>query len=278
MIWWFTARSHGASISPWVRNWIRSSKINRLIILLPFVVAWITAWTVAAILAKSTAVPVLVMATVPFIFWVLEFFLDGRITGGEIRKMMTQKDVVLATRAEYIGGHPRLPHGRFVYLTLSGTRENPILTIVFPTDTPPDENFEIPLLDIDKHEPKAEEAESPAADLLAVLSEKPGKMFAEERVTLNVRYQGLAGRKHIVEFSSFFHGGDEVRNWRNYLVCAQAEADTGVTPRQPWKSLDPDPALAHTVALEEVAHGSRNGTGNGSTAEGSPSRSAFERR
>jgi hypothetical protein len=278
MIWWFTAKNHEASISPWVRNWLRSSMINRLLALAPLAVGWWIFWGFIAALAKSSGLFGF-MAIVPFGFWLLDGFIDARITSGEIKKLMTRDDVVLATRAEYIGGHPRLPHGRFAYLTLAGSRENPALTLLFPGGDPKyDELFEVPLLDIDKHDAKTEDGESPAAELLASLSEKPGKMFAEERVTLNVRYQGLAGRKHIVELSSFYHGGDEVRNWRNYLVCAQAEADTGITPRQPWKSLQ-SAILANTVPLEEVSigHGS-NGTGNGSKTEGSPARSAFDRR
>jgi hypothetical protein len=278
MIWWFTARSHEASISPWVRNWIRSSMINRLFALAPLAISWWIAWAFIAALAKSSGLFGF-MAIVPFGFWLFDGFIDARVTSGEIKKLMTRDDVVLATRTEYIGGHPRLPHGRFAYLTLAGSRENPSLTLLFPGNEPTthDELFEVPLLDIDKHDPKTEDGESPAAELLASLSEKPGKMFAEERVILNVRYQGLAGRKHIVELSSFYHGGDEVRNWRNYLVCAQAEADTGITPRQPWKSLQ-SAILANTVPLEEVSigHGNGNGTGNGSKEQSS--RSAFERR
>ena len=288
MIWRFTAGSHEASISPWVRNWIRSSMINRLFALFPLACVWWFAWAFIAAIAKSSGLFGF-MAIVPFLFWLLDGFVDARVTSGQLKKLMTRDDVVLATRAEYIGGHPRLPHGRFMYLTLSGTREQPFLTIVFPSagelvsddgewrlGESSHELFEVPLLDIDKHDAKAEEGESPAAELLASLSEKPGKMFSEERVTLNVRYQGLAGRKHIVELSSFYHGGDEVRNWRNYLVCAQAEADTGITPRLPWKSLQ-SAIMANTVPLEEVSigHGS-NGTGNGSKERST--RSAFDRR
>lgn len=276
MIWWFTARSHEASISPWVRNWIRSSMVNRLFALAPLAIGWWIAWALIAAIAESSELFGF-MAILPFIFWLADGFVDARVTSGQIKTLMERPDVVLATRSEYIGGHPRLPHGRFAYLTLAGTREDPALTLLFPgNEQTPDELFEVPLLDIDKHEAKSEEGESPAAELLASLSEKPGKMFAEERVTLNVRYQGLAGRKHMVELSSFYHGGDEVRNWRNYLVCAQAEADTGITPRLPWKSLQ-SAIIANTVPLEEVSfgHGS-NGTGNGSKEYSS--RSAFDRR
>jgi hypothetical protein len=54
MVWWFTARSHEASISPWVRNWIRSSMINRLFALAPLAVGWWIAWAFIAALAKSS--------------------------------------------------------------------------------------------------------------------------------------------------------------------------------------------------------------------------------
>jgi hypothetical protein len=251
--------------------------INRLFALFPLAVAWWLFWGFIAALSKSSGLFGF-MAMVPFGFWLLDGFVDARVTSGQIKKLMTRDDVVLATRAEYTGGHPQLPHGRFAYLTLAGTRENPALTLLFPGNEPTthDELFEVPLLDVDKHDSKTDEAESPAGELLASLSEKPAKMFAEERVTLNVRYQGLGGRKHIVELTSFYHGGDEVRNWRNYLVCAQAEADTGVTPRLPWKSLRSG-IIATTLPLEEVSAGhDGNGTGNGSKERSS--RSAFDRR
>ncbi len=273
MVWWFTAKSHEASISGPVRNWLRASGLDKFILFLPITILFIVVGEIFAYLAESDALAVIVLI-LPFGFWALDAIVDQRITDGDIKKMMTRKDIVLATRAEYIGGHPRLPHGRFVYLTLSGSRENPLLTMLFPgNEMIAEETYEIPLLDLDKAESKSETAESLAGSLLASISEKPGKMFAEERVTLNVRYQGLAGRKHIVELSSFYHGGDEVRNWRNYLVCAQAEADTGITPRQPWKSLQSG-ILATTVPLE-VGHDG-NGTGNGSKEQ--PARRAFERR
>jgi len=214
------------------------------------------------------------------IAWIVDAIVDKRVTTGAIARLMARDDVVLATRAEYIGGHPRLPHGRFVYLTISGTRENPILSMLFPGNEKLDEEtFEIPLLDLDKMDEKKGEAESITGSILAAISEKPGKVLAGERVMLTIRYQGPGGRRHLVEFSSFYHGNDEVRNWRNYLVCAQAEADTGIEPRGPWKSLQPEePVLAGTVPMGEVSHdGSGNGTGNGQ-APSARSRSAFDRR
>jgi len=280
MVWWLTARTHMSSISGPVRNWLRSSGLDKFILFLPITVAVIIVGEIFAYLVKSDVLAVVAFIA-PFSFWAIDAVLDQRVTGGDINKMMARDDVVLATRAEYVGGHPRLPHGRFVYLTLSGTRENPILTMVFPgNETIAEEIFDIPLLDLDKAESKSETAESLAGSLFASISEKPGKMFAGERVVLNVKYQGPGGRKHLVELSSFFHGNDEVRNWRNYLVCAQAEADTGVEPRQPWKSLKSEGPLAGTVPLEEVAHHvngvNGNGTGNGSKER--EASSAFDRR
>jgi hypothetical protein len=131
MIWWFTARSHEASISPWVRKWIRSSMINRLLALFPYACIWWVGWAIIAALAKSPELFGL-MAIVPFLFWLLDGLVDGWVTSGQLKNFMERRDVVLATRSEYIGGHPRLPHGRFTYLTLSGSRENPLLTIVLP--------------------------------------------------------------------------------------------------------------------------------------------------
>jgi hypothetical protein len=32
-------------------------------------------------------------------------------------------------------------------------------------------------------------------------------------------------------------GSAKVQNWRNFVVCIQAEADMGKSPYGPWKSL-----------------------------------------
>jgi len=276
MVWWLTARNHAASISGWVRGYLRASGVDKFLFLLPVAAVWSFGWLLLALIAGEGNFMGFAMISL-FVAWVVDAIVDKRFTTGEISRLMTRDDVVLATRAEYIGGHPRLPHGRFVYLTISGTRENPILTILFPGNKlVAEETFEIPLLDLDKMDEKSETAESLTGSILASISEKPGKMLSGERVTLSVRYQGPGGRKHLVELSSFYHGNDEVRNWRNYLVCTQAQADTGIEPRQPWKSLQPEPQLAHTAPLEEVAHGSGNGPGDESPDR--RNRSAFDRR
>ncbi len=51
---------------------------------------------------------------------------------GQGHKYIHSDDVIMATRCEYQGGHPQLPHGRFAYLLLEGTREDPNITIGFP--------------------------------------------------------------------------------------------------------------------------------------------------
>ena len=201
---------------------------------------------------------------VPWIFWVADAIVDHYHTNGDIANLMTQPHVVLATRAEYVGGHPKLPHGRFCYLTLRGTLQNPMLTMEFPNQNAEPERFDVPLLDIAKTTHKADAEQTIAGTVLASLNERAGRFFSGERVTLTVDYQGPGGRKHKVDLTSFFRGGDEVRNWRNYLVCAQAEADYGEKPFQPWKSLSP----------EEVKADDADRPGD----KVQPARRAFERR
>ncbi len=291
MVWLFTKCSHLSSIG-WARSWIRSSAIDRLLRVSVFGVPWAI---VSALIASATgsAIVFLVIGLLPWYVWLLDAAVDHYHTNGDLQKLTSRDDVVLATRAEYVGGYPQLPHGRFCYLTLRGTKENPMLTILFPkgvsyglinplapepdgprlvpgaTTIRTDDTFNVPLLDISRTTEKAETFESLTGQLLASLSEKPGKIFSEERVTLNIQYQGAEGRKHIVELTSFFRGADEVRNWRNYLVCAQAEADTGIKPFAPWKSLRPAPATPEEVPPDD-------GSGDGSKLQ--PARRAFERR
>jgi hypothetical protein len=234
-------------------------------------IPWWGFWFVFSVMSRSTS-PIALMGWVPWLFWIVDAIVDHFHTNGDINNLMARDDVVLATRAEYVGGHPRLPHGRFAYLALRGTRQNPSLALSFPTQDGKGELFDIPLLDISDTKPQAEREESLTQQmlepLLASLSSRPGPLFKGERVTLNVGYQGASGRKHTVEFTSFFRGNDEIRNWRNYLICAQAEADTFVVPHAPWKSLKDEPAP------KEVTSG--DGSRDGDKVQ--PARRAFERR
>jgi hypothetical protein len=265
MIWWFASSDHEFAISGWVRNWLRSSFADRSLQVLFLSVPWWMGWAVLSALAKN-AVPFLLAGSIPVSLLLLDAIIDHYYTNGKIDGLMRLGDVVLATRAEYVGGHPELPHGRFAYLTIEGTRENPRLTIIFPNPDG-DDAFDIPLLDLDKTKQTSEKAESLAGSLLASLTDRPSRFLSNDRVTLNVDYQGSGGRKHKVELTSFFRGADEIRNWRNYLICAQAEADTGVKPYGPWKS------LKRERKRKEPSH---DGTGNGGKVP--PARRAFERR
>lgn len=271
MVWWFSKNAHFLAISSWVRSWLRGSATDRLIQISVPGVLWAVIWAVLTYEPDAERL-FFIVGLAPWYFWALDAVVDRFLTIAELGRLTSRDDVVLATRAEYVGGHPRLPHGRFAYLILRGHRENPLLTIDLPRfEKAADgreisDSFDIPLLDITKTAPKSEHEESLTGTLLATLTEKPGHLFAAERVTLNVDYQGPGGRKHKVELTSFFRGNDEIRNWRNYLVCAQAEADTGVKPFGPWKSLKPAP--------EEVISHAPSGDGDKVPAKSR----AFERR
>lgn len=243
---------------------MRASFPDRVVLMFILGMPWWFFWALVSAAVGDTT-PLGLFGSLPWLFLILDAIVERIVTSGDITRMTAKGDVVLATRAEYVGGHPQLPHGRFAYLTLRGDREIPLLTIYFPSQDGDGDSFDIPVLDIDKTKPESEKEASLSGTLLATLTEKPGRFFGE-RVTLNVDYQGPGGRKQKVELTSFFHGADEIRNWRNYLICAQAEADTGNTPFGPWKSLKSTPQ-------EET---SDDGAGDGSKVQ--PSRRAFERR
>jgi len=265
MVWLLTKASHSASIGGWARQWLSGSATDRLIQISVPGVFWAVVWGALAFSGDSDTL-FYTVGLAPWYFWVLDAVVDHLHTNGELSKLMSREDVVLATRAEYVGGHPLLPHGRFAYIMIRGSQQNPLLSIHFPSVQGDGENFDVPLLDFEKTEPKSEREQSLTETLLASLDERAGGLFKSERVTLNVDYHGLGGRKHRVELTSFFRGNDEIRNWRNYLVCAQAEADTGVKPFGPWKSLKPAP--------EEVISHAPSGDGSKVPA----ARRAFERR
>ncbi len=239
--------------------------IDRFFITLVMGVPWWIFWAIVSA-AGHSAVPLALFGWAPWLFWFLDAAIDHYHVNGDITELMRQPHVVLATRAEYVGGHPLLPHGRFCYLTLRGTQENPMLTMEFPNQNAEPDRFDVPLLDIAKTTPKAEPEQTLTGAVLASLNERAGRFFSGERVTLTVDYQGPGGRKHKVDLTSFFRGADEIRNWRNYLVCAQAEADTGTKPFGPWKSLKSAP--------KEVA--TDDGDRQGDKVQ--PARRAFERR
>ena len=287
MVWWFSSTRHGLAIRSWVRQWVGGTMLDRwLQISVPGFV-WFAFWFYLALALYSGAGEngsggiffFLIIATIPWWLWLADMVVDHFHVQADLQKYTSADDVIMATRCEYEGGHPQLPHGRFAYLLLEGTREDPNITIGFPAppgQTP--DHFSMPLLDYAGSKQESRQHESPMGDAVAnmlgemtqnaSLKEAAGKFLRPERVTLTVLYQGAAGRKHEVELTNFFHGNGEIRNWRNYLICAQAEADTGIVPFGPWKSLKPG-----TPPGEE---GPSDPTRDG--PERPPRRSAFARR
>ncbi|MEX2246944.1 MAG: hypothetical protein WEC75_09670 [Dehalococcoidia bacterium] len=262
MIWWYTSTRHESSIGSFARTWIGGSLLDRLVIASMYGSVTIVVAMGLGLLSRSPEAFVFffLAGTTPWWFWVYDTIIDHYHVRGDLAKYLAQDDVVLATRCEYIGGHPELPHGRFAYLLLEGSRQNPNLTLGFPA--PPGQPmifFSMPVLDLTKTKADTEEAPSIAAAMISGINEKAGGLLKSEQVTLSVDYQGAAGRRQKVELTHFFGGGGEVRNWRNYLICAQAEADTGKRPFGPWKSLKDTPAAIEVIEEVTGVGGSRNG-------------------
>lgn len=275
MIWWFSSTRHELSINPWVRRWIGGTIFDRWVQITIVGSIWLAFWVFLMVLAvlasrnSDSAFIFLWIGFLPWWFWMLDTVIDHFHVQGDLKRYLATDDVILATRAEYVGGHPQLPHGRFGYLLLEGTREDPNLTIGFPAapgQTP--EHFSMPVLDLTKTKPEKGDSQSIAADMATQINEAVGKFLRAERAVLSVDYQGDASRKHKVELTNFFNGNEEIRNWRNYLICAQAEADTGVTPFGPWKSLRPGFPTVEEVPSDFAREG----------PERPPQRSAFARR
>jgi hypothetical protein len=275
MIWRRTASNHAAAIGSFARQWLGGTMLDRLIPVTIVGFFWFGFWGLLGILSQDGGIFLfcLLIGLTPWSLWLLDARLDAQQVETDIAAFALE-GAILATRCEYLGGHPQLPHGRFAYLLLEGTQQNPNLTLVFPTGalakgtTPPagSERFILPILDLKKMKPEQGSDASPAADIAAVINKDVGRFLRPERLTLVIDFDGPGGRTHKVELTNFFQGNNEIRNWRNYLVCAQAQADTGITPHAPWVSLPPEPdeptptsSLEGTTELETSDAFSRNG-------------------
>jgi hypothetical protein len=275
MIWRRTANNHTAAISSFARQWLGGSMFDRLIPVTVLGWFWFGGCVLLGIISQSLGLFAifLLVGTVPWWLWLLDALLDAHQVKLDIGAF-AKEGAILATRCEYLGGHPELPHGRFAYLLLEGTQQNPNLTLVFPTGpltspTAPlvaSERFILPVLDLKKLKPEQGSDASPAADIAAVINKDVGRFLRPERLTLVIDFDGSGGRTHKVELTNFFNGNNEIRNWRNYLVCAQSQADTGVAPHAPWISLPAEPdkpedrsTLDGTKELETSHAFSRNG-------------------
>jgi hypothetical protein len=169
------------------------------------------------------------------VFFVIDLIWDFFATRVELRKYSSKANIILSTRGEYIGGHPNLPHSRFVYLIISGTQKNPYLGIILPTIGQRTE-FKIPLIDITGTKSSIDDKFGKPGIFNISLSSITPSIWKGYRSVIIVEYTST-GRKYLVELGAFLRGNDEVQMWKNYLTCTQAEADTGNKPFGYWKSL-----------------------------------------
>jgi hypothetical protein len=264
MIWHLTKSDHNLSISPWVRNWLRAGRVRRSVTTLAVLAVLGLIWLAMQMMISLSSVNAVVMLRqastrnyrtisewavagmwIFVLFTTLERLVDWWATRSELARMMSSPDVILATRGEYIGGHPMLPHGRFVYLTLSGTLQSPQLNIVLP---PPygkaAEVFSMPVLDVERTKERIGDPEEELVTTVMLASTRFETQYIGQRSFLNVEYIGDAGRRYQVEFGHFLFGDVEVQNWRNYILCIQAQAETGQKPYGPWKTLPAEKQVA----------------------------------
>jgi hypothetical protein len=248
MIWYLTKGNHKWSIHPLVRAWLRAGGLTRFVVVAGVsVLLSLAASPVFAVIAQifgrgefSQFIRGLprILVWGAWILWVIDAYMDKRTTRGDLKKLLVSPNVVLATRGEYIGGHPQLPHGRFVYLTLGGVMENPLLNIVLPrAGGIPDDTFAMPILDLQKTTQSVAKTGDEATVNLTLASVTFRAKLLGEQATLKVEYIAQAGRKQTVEITRFLFGNGEIQTWHNYVICIQAEADTGQPPYGPWKSL-----------------------------------------
>lgn len=168
------------------------------------------------------------------IFFLVDLIWDSLGTRRDLATLVAKEDVILATRGEYIGGHPSLPHARFVYLITSGTQKNPYVGIILPGFQPTE--YKIPLIDITNTKSGIDDKFGKPGVFNFSLTSITPSVWKGYRSAINIEFIS-SGRKYLVEVGSFLRGNDEVQMWKNYLTTAQAEADTGEKPYGQWKSL-----------------------------------------
>ena len=275
MIWYLFKSGHNMAIHPRIRAWLRSGLIGKILTTLVVLFFLGGLWEILNILALLTissrnyfepaqfnlfgflAKVVVFCAVLVFLFPFLDNYIDTRVTRNEIKRMESSRDVMLATRGEYIGGHPMLPHGRFVYLTLGGTLQDPQLKIILPQPVEKgDKVFSMPVLDVEKTQEKIGEAMEEVKTTVSLASVSLETQFIGPRSVLQVEYIGKQGRRHQVEFGHFFYGDGEVQDWRNHIVCIQSQAETGDRPYGPWKDLPVPRAKRADKGNAKLSHGS----------------------
>jgi hypothetical protein len=291
MIWRRTATNHFAAISSFSRTWLAWGFLDRLIPVTLLGWLWSAVWFAMGVVSQDVGVIMLIVlfiCPIPWLLLVVDAWLDKNQVQNDITAF-ARDGAILATRCEYLGGHPQLPHGRFAYLLLEGTRQNPSLALVFPTrlstgttepaarEGSPDERYILPVLDVGKMKTEKGSSDSPAADIATSIGKGAGQVLRPEKLNFIVNYDGEGGRQHKVEFTNFFHGNNEIRNWQNYIVCAQAQADSGIEPHAPWINLPDEPTPTSDILQTTKGWEASNGaSGNGHQER--KSSSAFQRR
>lgn len=293
MIWRRSATNHLAAIGSFARMWLAWGIIDRLIPVTLLGWLWCAVWFWLGIATQDVSVILLIMLFIWPIPWAL-LFIDAWMDKNQVNAdaaRFAKDGAILATRVEYLGGHPQLPHGRFAYLLLEGTRQNPTLALVFPTSLAGDtttrmaadgssqeaERYLLPVLDVGKMKTEKGADSSPAAEIATSISKGAGQFLRSEKLNFVVNYDGAGGRLHKVEFANFFRGNNEIRNWQNYIVCAQAQADTGVEPHAPWVNLPDEPTPSSDILQKTKELEMGNGVSGNGHEERKPS-SAFNRR
>ncbi|MCL5070448.1 MAG: hypothetical protein M1308_06075 [Actinobacteria bacterium] len=233
------------SVSLWLLNWGIHALLNAVVsgVLSKYVgesvakgsgfilgIMNFTSWTIIVFLV------ILTIAVWAFsLFFIIDLIWDFFVTRIELRKYSSKEDIILATRGEYIGGHPNLPHSRFVYLIISGTQKNPYLGIILPTISQRTE-FKIPLIDITSTKSSIDDKFGKPNIFNISLTSITPSIWKGYRSVIIVEYTST-GRKYPVELGAFLRGNDEVQMWKNYLTCTQSEADTNEKPYGQWESL-----------------------------------------
>jgi len=235
MIWTFTKWNYRASTSRIVRWWLRMTIFDKFIVTIGIIIlSFLASFSVLfSRFGNWLAMNLPKAAFAFFILFIVDLIWDFLVTRNDLTFMTDRNNVLLATRCEYIGGHPELPLSRFVFLALGGSKANPVLSIIFSTFE--GTKFDVNLIDVTDTKSTIDDKFGKPGFYVSLTSISPS-IWKGYRSTLNIEY-AKAGRKYKLEFSSFLRGNDEVQMWKNYITCMMAEADTGRKPYGQWKSL-----------------------------------------
>jgi hypothetical protein len=258
MIWALTKTNHDLSCNWFIRWWLRFRVLFRLWLCVA-ITAIYTSLVSLLIFITTPRAGVFQTGTSPFqfltwfeslplLFFLVDWLWDYFGTRADLRVLAAPADVILATRGEYRGGHPFLPHGRFVYLLLGGTLEHPEMRITIPERTQFggvafDRQLAVPVVEVGT----AKTLLTHAISLNTLFLRNFFQPLFEVELTTET------GRKEKVEVGYFFGGAEEVYQWRNYVVAIRHEAGTGKQPFGKWKSLPREQAAQQKRASPLVS-------------------------